>query len=175
VSVTGHDGDMRYFTRGLVAGEFDDDEVAQIRTAYARRLEAILPLLPASVRELAGLSLHDGLLEGVVWEPAARRLSLSVVARPSAGYRAVTLTYTGALLGERRVQTLRDVARDRATQIVESEVDRDEAGIFCHRLLFWPRDELTIDFTGLDLETAPRQDDRISLAGFFVEMLPESD
>ena len=92
-------------------------------------------------------------------EPAVKRLRLSLVALhyPS-GYRAVTLTYSGALLGDQRICTLRDVARDRETQILESEVDRDDDGIFNHRLLFWPRDELTIDFTDLSLEIADRED-----------------
>jgi hypothetical protein len=40
-----------------------------------------------------------------------------------------------------------------------------------HRLLFWPCDELTIDFTGLSLESAARQDDGVSLRPFFVEVL----
>jgi hypothetical protein len=54
---------MRYFTRGFVGGELDEDEQEQVRLAYGRRLEAIQPGLPAAVRELAGLSLHDGQIE----------------------------------------------------------------------------------------------------------------
>jgi hypothetical protein len=36
--------------------------------------------------------------------------------------------------------------RDRQTQIIADEIDQEEQGILRHRLLFWPRDELTIDF-----------------------------
>jgi hypothetical protein len=167
---------VRYFTRGLVNGEFDDDEEAQAQAAYARRLEAVSSRLPAPVLKLAGLNLHDACIEDVLWEPAVTRLRLSLVAlHYPAGYRAVTLTYSGALLGDRRICTLRDVARDRETQILESEVDRDGDGIFNHRLLFWPRDELTIDFTGLSLEIAEREDHRVNLGRFFVEILPEDE
>jgi hypothetical protein len=166
---------MRYFTRGFVEGELGEDEQEQVRMAYARRLETILPELPAPLRELSGLSLHDGHVETVTWEPAARRLCLSLVAGHSRRWRTVTLTYSGALLGERRIQTLRDVARDRSTQILADEVDREADGTFSHRLLFWPRDELTIDFTGLELVTAERPDDRVSLRPFFVEKSPEDD
>ena len=88
----------------------------------------------------------------------------------------VALTYSGALLGEQRLCTLRDVARDRETAILESEVDCDDDGGFSHRLLFWPRDELTIDFAGLSLEIADHEDRRVNLGGgFFVEILPEDE
>jgi uncharacterized membrane protein YccC len=159
----------------MVSGDLDDDEAADARRAYAVHLAAILRRLPSAVQDLASLSLHDGSIEAVVWEPAAKRLRLSLVSPHPAGHRAVTLTYSGALLGQSRVQTLRDVARDRATQILESEVDQDAQGILSHRLLFWPRDEITIDFTDLALQTTDRADDRVSLAPFFVEIHPEDD
>ncbi len=59
-------------------------------TRAAMRLEAISPQLPSPVRELAGLSLHDGSLEAVIWEPATKRLRLSVVTWHPSGYQAVT-------------------------------------------------------------------------------------
>ena len=88
----------------------------------------------------------------------------------------MALTCSWALLGDRRIRTLRDVARDRETEILESEVDCDDEGVFSHRLLFWPRDELTIDFVGLSLEIADREDRRVNPGGgFFVEILPEDE
>lgn len=165
---------MRYFTRGVASGEFDDNEVAEISRSYAARLRLILPRLPVSVRLLTELSLQDGIIEEVVWDPAVKCLRMSLVTPRSSGYQAVTLVYSGALLGTRRVQTLRDAARDRETQILASEVDCDSEGLFSHSLLFWPRDELTIDFADLALdETVMRQDDRISLRPYFVEVFPE--
>jgi hypothetical protein len=164
---------MRYFTRGMASGEFDDSEAAEIRRAYAAHLENISPRFTRSARALAKLSLQDGIIEEVIWEPAVKCLRMSLVMPHSAGYRVVTLKYSGTLLGTRRIQTLRDVARDRETQILESEVDCDNEGLFSHRLLFWPRDELTIEFTDLELVTANRQDDRVSLKGYFVENFPE--
>ena len=118
---------MRYFTRGWHNGELDDDEMAQVEAAYAQRLEAISAGLPGPVLELADLNLHDACIEAVLWEPAAKRLRLSLVAfHHSSGYRAVTLTYSGALLGDQRVRTLRDAARDRETEILYSEIDCDD-------------------------------------------------
>jgi hypothetical protein len=155
-------------------GELDDDEVAQ--AAYAQHLETISPRLPAPVLKLAGLNLHDATIEDVLWEPAVKRLRLSLLTLdPPSRYQAVALTYSGALLGEQRICTLRDVARDRKTEILESEVDCDDEGVFSHRLLFWPRDELTIDFTDLSLEIADREDRRVNLGRFFAEILPEDE
>ena len=161
---------MRYFTRGFMDGDLDDDEQALARTAYASRIEAILPRLPAPVASLAGLDLHDGCIESVVWEPACKRLQLSVVVWHPAGHQAVTLRYGAALLGKRRVQALHAVALDRETQILASEVDCDNDGTFSHRLLFWPRDELTIDFAELTCEVTGRPDGRVNLRPFFTQI-----
>jgi hypothetical protein len=59
--------------------------------------------------------------------------------------------------------------------ILESEIDCDDEGVFSHRLLFCPRDELTIDFAGLSLEIADREDRRVNLGRCFVEILPEDE
>jgi hypothetical protein len=161
---------MRYFTRGWVNGEYSDDDHDASAVAYASRLNDIAGQLPEAVARLAEQSLQDAEIDRVTWEPAAQRLILALVIERAAGYATLTLTYTGALLGARRVQVLRDVARDRNAQILCSEVDRDEEGLLTHRLLFWPRDELTIDFTSLTLELADREDHRVSLRPFFIEV-----
>ena len=154
---------MRFFTRGLVHGELSDEERQEVEAAYVRRLEVILPGLPAVVRELARLNLHDAQIERARWEPAEHRLTLSLVTWQAQHWHGITLGYSGALLGERRVQTLREVTRDRETQILAHEVDSDDQGLLSHRLLFSPRDELTIDFAALGLQTSERSDDRVSL------------
>ena len=48
----------------------------------------------------------------------------------------------------------------------------DGERIFSHPLLFWPHDEVTFDFTGPSLEVAEREDRRVDLLRFFVEILP---
>jgi hypothetical protein len=162
----------------MVNGDLNADEEAGATGAYGRRLEAILRLLPAPVQELAGLTLHDGRFEHVTWEPEAERLHMSVVTPwHGLGSHVVTLTYSGVRFGPFGLEILRDVADDRRTEILETEVDCSDAGDFIHRLLFWPRDELTIYFAGLSLESAHRQDDRVSLLRLsaFSEVLPEDD
>jgi hypothetical protein len=79
------------------------------------------------------------------------------------------------MLGDQRLDVLKNVARDRKTEILYSEVDLGEDGVLAHRLLFWPRDELTIDFGTLTLELRPRADDRVQLDPFFLEMPANAD
>jgi hypothetical protein len=170
---------MRYFTRGWANGELGDAG-EQIAEAYRRRLDEITPRLPESARVLAReINLHDAIIERVRWCPATRELSLELVAHVDrAGYRTIALTYLGALLGEQRLETLRMVARDRETEILYDEVDIDDDDnddLLVHRLLFWPRDELTIDFRELRLEVTPRDDKRVTLGGAFVEVQPADD
>ena len=161
---------MKYFTRGMVNAELDDDEVAQVQRSYTARLESISPQLTAPLQLLAKLSLHDAIIESTLWEPAIKCLDMSLVAPCSDGYQGVRLKYHGALLGHERIRTLRSAARDRETQILASEVDYNDVGVFSHRLLFWPRDELTIDFADVEVEVTDREDERVFLIGFFREI-----
>jgi hypothetical protein len=157
----------------MVNGELEDDEVAEVERAYAARLESISPQLPEPLQLLAKLSLHDAIIEWTIWEPAIKCLSLSLVAPCSDGYQAVRIKYCGALLGDRRIRALCSVARDRQTQILASEVDYSNEGIFSHRLLFWPRDELTIYFANVEVALTNREDERVFLTGFFREIYDE--
>lgn len=167
------DNKMKYFTRGMVRGELEDDEVDEIRRAYEQRLESISHQLTEPLRLLAKLSLQDAIIESSIWVPAMKCLSMSLVAPYLNGYQVVRLKYLGALLGTGRVRTLSSVARDRETQILASEVDWSDGGTFSHRLLFWPSDELTIYFSGLEIDLESREDDRVHLVGFFREIYPE--
>lgn len=147
-----------------------------MREAYRRRLDEIDAQLSEPARALARtVSLHDAIIEQACWHPASKELTLTLVAENSSGCRTVTLTYRGALLGTRRVDTLRNVARDRETEILYDEVDIDVDGMLVHRILFSPRDELTIDFEELQLEVTPRNDTRVYLRGAFVEVADTPD
>jgi hypothetical protein len=172
-----HHGPVRFFTRGWHRGELSDEESERTVRDYHAHLQAISARLPDPMMALAReVTLHDARIERVEWEPANAQLVLRLVTTwPSGGSQAVTITYSGAMLGEHRLDVLRNVARDRETEILASEVDVDEEGVLAHRLLFWPRDELTIEFGALTLEVRPRADDRVRLGPFFLEVLADDE
>jgi hypothetical protein len=169
---------VRFFTRGWASGELPDDEYEETVRAYSAHLKTISAVLPDQVVVLAReVNLHDAVIERAEWAPAENRLALRLVTGPASvkGSQSLSLTYSGAMLGERPLETLRAAARDRATEILYSEVDCDEQGVLMHRLLFWPRDELTIAFRSLSLEVHDRDDDRVHLGPFFLDVHPEGD
>jgi hypothetical protein len=166
---------MRYFTRGWHAGELDDAESEAVRVAYQARLAAITPQLPEALLRLASeLDVHDGIIDSVCWHPRRHVLELVLVCRAlDASGRGSSdvearIEYRGAMLGEQRVRTLQRVATSRETEVLYDEVDLNHDGSFAHRLLFEPAEELTIDFTALDLVIRARADRRVALLGSFV-------
>jgi hypothetical protein len=175
---------MRYLTRGWCDSDLDDDEVEAARAAYWARIDAIENRLPEPLLRLARhVNLHDGVIESVTWEPANKTLVLDVVAsalKPPHQVQNVRITLGGALMGERRINSLRDVARDRESSILYWEVDLDDRGWspdapFILRLLFWPRDELSIDFAELTLAVEDRTDGRVRLSPYFLVVVPDED
>jgi len=116
------------------------------------------------------VSLHDGLLESVRWSSKKKLLKLDLVCgQLERGYSLVELTYGGALLGEQRSNALKRAALSRETERLYDEVDISEDGLLCHRILFWPNEEVTLDFSELEMSSSPRPDRRVELLGAFCE------
>lgn len=161
---------MIYFTRGWANGELSDAESDGVVAAYKARLTEILPSLPPALVRLAReISLHDGVIEQVQWIPAEKVLRLAVVCGDlQNGYSLVEIVYGGALLGEQRLDALRRAASDRDVELLYDEVDIQPDGLLTHRILFHPRDEVTIDFETVSVSVSPRSDKRVNLGGAFV-------
>jgi hypothetical protein len=122
------------------------------------------------------VSLHDALIESVRWIPSLAELRLQLVAGTSeAGYHAIQLKYRGAMLGKSRVESLRNVACNREACVLYQEIDIADDGTLAHRLLFWPNDEVTIEFGELEYLSVPRDDCRVTLAGAFVVQLGDEE
>ncbi len=154
---------MRYLTRGREWGDLPDADADRAMEAYRARVAEITPRLPAAlVRISHDLSLHDGVIEKIVWNPGLRRLSLALVCcDDTRGYFQALLTYGGAMLGPHRVEALRRAAISRETVLLENEVDVEDDGTLVHRLLFAPSEEVTIDCQEVDLIVTPREDTRV--------------
>jgi len=168
---------MRYLTRGWAGGDLDDAECEAASAAYLARLDEIGDRLPPTVLRLAReINLHDAIVEWVHWAPIPKTLEISFVTSSDRhGRGAVLLTYRGALLGVQKVETLRRVARDREACVLYDEVDRNSSGELVHRLLFWPNEELGIDFAELELSVSERTDQRVNLNPYFIESIEDED
>lgn len=160
---------MRYFTRGWANGDMSEVESERVREAYWKGLRELMPKLPPAMAKLAKVNLHDAVIEQVRWNAKTKLLHIRLAAgNQGEGYATVDLRYKGAMLGEIRVETLRDAARDREAFILNDELDMDEEGNLIHRLLFWPREEVSLDFRELEIQVTPRTDRRVLLGGYFV-------
>jgi hypothetical protein len=153
-----------------------DLESDSIRDAYWKQLRELTPRFPPAMVRLAEISLHDAVIEQIRWNAGEKRLRIRLAAlNTDETYSTVELRYEGAMLGDRRIETLREVARDREATILYDELDIDEEGILSHRLLFWPRDEVSLDFRELEINVTPRADTRVQLAGYFIEECDEKE
>ena len=169
-----HNVFVRFFTRGWANGDLPDEDFDSTRAKYADYVESISSRLSPAMRELASLSLHDAVLEQVRWDPRAHELTLTLLNIDAGGdFQAVRITYRNAQLGDARVSTLRSVARDRETEVLETEVDCGPDGVLSHRFLFWPRDEVTVDFDEVSVAYEGRPERSVKLLPYFVEVLPE--
>lgn len=167
---------MRYFTREWADGLLSDEETDRASDAYRARLAEVRPLLPPGAGELADAELHDAVIDLVAWAPHARRLVVSWVAGDlQLGYVEVGSVYTGVTLGPEAVEALCDLARDRAAELMYDEVDLADDGSLRHRLLFWPRHEVVVEFTDVQVTVDPRPDRRVDPGQAFHEEGPEDE
>lgn len=105
---------------GWANGEHTNEEDAAIRQGYRARLSEIEPRLPVAMLRLRDkTSLHDALIESVHWSPARAELPVSLVCeKVDTGYQTIPLTYHGALLGKRRVTSMRNAAQNKEACIL---------------------------------------------------------
>jgi hypothetical protein len=169
---------MRYLTRGWLNGELSDAEWKRADEAYAARVEEIASRLPPAMLRLGrDISLHDAVIEKIVWNPMTRRLQMSFVYynQLQQGHLLVQLIYDGAMLGNARIDSLRRAAESRLTELVYNEIDASDDGHLIHRLLFEPCEEVTIDFEQFDMTLTPRPDGRVELLVPFCEKVQDDE
>lgn len=167
---------MRYFTRDWADGLLSDEETDRASDAYRARLAEVRPRLSPGAAELADADLHDAVIDLVAWAPHERRLVASWVAGDlQRGYVEVSAVYTGVTLEAGAVEALRDLARDRAAELMYDEVDLADDGSLRHRLLFWPRHEVVVAFGDVQVTVDPRPDRRVDPGQVFHEEHPDDE
>lgn len=151
---------MEYFTRAWASGRLSDEACEQVQVAYEQHLSALLPKMPKSIAALANeVNLHDGLIGEVIVNSKARRVTMELrCGDVQTGYSDLTLSYSGVRFEKLNLATLARRARDRRTELLCDEVDVDESGDYVHRILFWPKDELSIAFSGLQIAQNAKPD-----------------
>jgi hypothetical protein len=160
---------MRFFTRGWASGDLPEEEADLVPDRYQDHLRQIEDQLPAAVLDAASkLELHDALIERIDWFSHLDKLEITLITRADRGLGQLTICYDGVQLGESSVRQLEDLARDRRTEVLYDEFDVDDGERFAHRILFWPRDELTIRFQSLSFVQTDREDARLMLTPYFL-------
>lgn len=130
-----------------------DDEADHVPGAYEAHIRALVPPLPAAAQRLIReVSLHDGLLRTLARD--SKRLELMFRAGDQqTGYFDARLAYAHVELSSKDEEFLRTVVGSRDVELLYDEFDSAADGErWIHRLLFWPYQEVSIEFAALNLE-----------------------
>ncbi len=140
---------MRFFTLERVdaAGETSDSS-QQMYADYAAHVERLAPFLPEPLLQLGRqpytrddvLYLGDGLLRRAFLDRTAKTLEIGLrIGEIALGYYDLDLVYQGVRIERTTCAALRAVAvlYGANADIVFSEVDRSDDGLFVHRFRFW--------------------------------------
>ena len=151
---------MKFFTRAWHLGEhadWTDREYRAVGPAYRRYVNSISDRLPIEVLALAHFDLHDGLFKAFDFDEPQQILRMRVRCGDSStvGYYDVSLVYHDAVVSESETGDVLAVVDDPETEVLYHEVDIAENNAFEHRLLLWPRGELTVQFSHLHLTKNP--------------------
>ena len=153
---------MKFFTRGWIYGGWEKAVVV----AYREHVARLSPHLPPDVQALTQTNLHDGLIRRLVLDRKAATLLMELRCGDlCVGYFDLDLLYQQATLTPADVEALSVLALNRArgSEFLYDEVDMEENGFFCHRILAIessresPLHEVAIIFKGLTLTRTPRE------------------
>jgi hypothetical protein len=155
---------MKFFTREWHGGDLPEDQVSNIVLRYAAHIDALSPMLAATVRTLAqGVNVHDGRIMSVTFDQAHQKLELALRCGDlQVGYFDVLLVYAHININGCSLSDLKTIAEDPKAEVLYDEVDRSEIGPWVHRILFWPYREIQIEFGELDLHLESKPDRKFS-------------
>jgi hypothetical protein len=151
---------MKYFTRQWANGELPDEAYDAAVRAYADHIAQLLPRLPKPLAILArDVSLHDALVRCVVVDRTSDKICLGLLCGDlQAGYFDLDVTYLGVHWEALELETLARRARDPGTELLWDELSETSSGHFRHDILFSPNDEVSLEFSGLELRQVGRRD-----------------
>lgn len=148
---------MKHFTREWFQGDLTDAQCASVASAYGDHLASIANRLPVDLYGLAaGRSLFDALPRRAIARLDMNLLALELVcSHPQTGYFGLDLIYYGVGWDWVDLDALARRVRDTNSQILCHEVEAASSGILKHSFLFWPKDHVTIRFSGIEISHVP--------------------
>lgn len=158
---------MKFFTQDWASGVLSDEDTEQVRSSYWQHVDSIVPKLTAPIIELAKqINIHDGLIRYVIVDRQAEKLTLALRCGDlQTGYYDLDLSYSSVEFNLDDIVTLSSVSRYRKTELLYDEVDINEQKKFIHRILVYPKNEISIVFTGLEITKEDRPDRHFSYEG----------
>jgi hypothetical protein len=146
---------MKYFTRHWFEGDISDEESDAVWAAYRTRRDAILPLMPPTVKELAtSINIHDGIVERIILNHDSESLQCDLICGDlQRGYFRLELMYGGVKVDPLELAA---IARESAIEALYDEIDVLSNGLYEHRILFTHSREISIEFRTLQLTRLAR-------------------
>lgn len=158
---------MEYFTEEAMHWDGPPGRAKAVFDAYKAHLARLWPHLSPEMQALTEIDLQDGLLRQIVLDRRAATTILRLrcgcfqtFEGVPAGYFDLDIRYRQIALTPAGVEQLQEAARDRRTEVLYDELDREPEGVFVHRLLCDGEErshEMTIRFHTLELVRTPRE------------------
>lgn len=147
---------MKFFTREWHGG--DDDEPDGRFEAYRVHLDGILSRLPPRLLTFAkAVNVHDALVRQVRLDRRARALTLDLrVGNTGSGYFDLDIHYGGLQLATLDGQALARIAQNQRAEALYDEFDLAPNGRFVHRWLWWPYEDVDLEFESFEFTCEPR-------------------
>ncbi len=154
---------MKYFTQEWISGDLTNEEYDHARKEYRSYIDQVKESFPVSIRSLATeINIHDGLFTSVVVDTQKRLLKLELlIGDLQVGYEDLTFKYSDVDFSLLDTSLLETLANSSETEALYDEVEDVGNGFYQHRIIFWPRGQLCIQFKKIEIQRVPRKDREI--------------
>ena len=147
---------MKYFTKKWRVG-CSDPEIDRVCRDYWSYIEENKASFPVNVRKLAtDIDLHDGLLTLMIVNQIESSVVMGVVIGDlQTGYEDLVLAYSGVHLSEEELMHISALTACKKVGILYDELESLGDGIFEHRISFFPKYEIALQFKVVAIERTP--------------------
>jgi hypothetical protein len=153
---------MKFFTREWCQGEMPDEEWAEVIPAYEKHLDKITPLLTNDLHKFVkDYNLHDSLIHQVYLSRYKALLQITLLCGDlQRGYSDLVINYQNVDFDRFDQKALSTILQNPQSELHYDEIDVGDEGQFTHRMIFYPKGELTVVFSNLSFSMTER-DNRV--------------